>query len=295
MAVSYHKGKQLGPEDLNIYLEDANGRPANAAEISYAIYDYTTGQEALVGAPRRSPANPQIGHYYASLVIPLGANIGPYRIRWTFREVLGGEIHEVVQEFDVIDQTTLQLPFGQCETDMIRRLRLLLRDANPDRNYHFRPPAHEATIGQFNRVFGHIWEDEELLEFLERGLDMISAAPPATNFSSCSDLVNCYPGWRTLLLNGAMLHAIFALSLNWVADEFDYSIGGVSLNLEKSSKYQSLYDTLKSSWDQQLENAKATVKITKGLQQPRYGVGIRSSFGPYTGSGVLTPRKFVGF
>ena len=29
--------------------------------------------------------------------------------------------------------------------------------------------------------------------------------------------------------------------------------------------------------------------------QPKYGIGIRSAFGPYTGRGSLTPRKFVGF
>lgn len=90
----------------------------------------------------------------------------------------------------------------------------------PDRNYHFRPPAHEATIQQFNQVFGYIWEDEELQEYLLRSLDMISASPPRTLFTSCDQLVRCYPEWRTLLLNGAMMHALLALMINWIADEF---------------------------------------------------------------------------
>jgi hypothetical protein len=90
-----------------------------------------------------------------------------------------------------------------------------------------------------------------------------------------------------------MLHAIFALMMNWVADEFSYSIGGVSLDIDKSSKYESLYQAMSDQFDKQLERAKNTVKIVKGLQQPRYGIGIRSAFGPYTGAGVLTPRKFV--
>ena len=83
--------------------------------------------------------------------------------------------------------------------------------------------------------------------------------------------------------------------LNWVADEFDYSIGGISLTIDKSSKYESLYQAMSDQFDKQLEKAKATVKIAKGLQQPRYGIGIRSAFGPYTSSGTITPRKFVGF
>lgn len=295
MSVAYVRGKQLGADDLNLFLENSNGHPANAQEISYAIYDFTTGLEVLVGAPRRTPANPQVGSYYASLVIPLGANLGPYRIRWTFRELVGGPIHQVVQEFDVIDQQVIHVENFSCEDDLIRSLRILLRDNNPDRNYHFRPPTHEATIDQFNRVFGYIWEDEELSEYLRRSVDMIGASPPATPFRDPGTMMQVYPHWRTLIIDGAMMHALFALMVNWIADEFNYSIGGVSLDIEKSSKYQSAYDAKKQAWDEELERAKATVKIIKGLQQPRFGVGIRSAFGPYVGNGVVSPRKFVGF
>lgn len=177
---------------------------------------------------------------------------------------------------------------------VLNRSRIVVSNS-PDRNYHFRPPAHEATVGQFNQVFGFIWEDDELREYLERGVDMIAAAPPRTPFRSCDELVRCYPEWRTLLLNGAMMHAIMALILNWISDEFSYSIGGVSLDIEKSAKYESAYSQLNDQFDKQLERAKATVKIVKGLQQPKYGMGIRSSFGPHVGRGVLSPRKFVGF
>ncbi len=296
MSVAFFKGQQLGSEDLNIFLENSSGHPTNAAEITYALYDFTTGQEALLGVPKRSPANPSIGHYYASVIIPLDANIGSYRIRWTFRETFGGPVHEVLQEFEVVDKSAnLVSTYTCCEEDAIRRLRILLRDNDPDRNYHFRPPAHEATIRQFNQVFGFIWLDHELQEFIQRAVDMIVAAPPRTPFQNCDQLVRSYPEWRTLMLNGAMMYALFALMINWIADEFDYSIGGVSLTIEKSSKYESAYQALSDQFDKQLERAKATVKIIKGLQQPRFGVGIRSSFGPFVGRGVLTPRKFIGF
>lgn len=296
MGVAYYRGQQLGPTDLNIELENSSGHPTNAAEISYALYDFTTNQEVLLGVPKRVPANPAIGQYHASVIIPLDANIGSYRVRWSFREVIGGPIHSVVQEFEVIDKASVPVTLYTCdETDLMRRLRILLRDNNPDRNYHFRPPAHEETVRQYNRVFGYIWEDVELQEYLQRGVDMISSTPPATPFRNVDDLVRGYPGWRTLLLNGAMMHAIMAVILNWIADEFGYSIGGVSLDLEKSSKYESTYQTLSDQFDKQLERAKATVKIVRGLQQSKYGLGIRSSFGPYTGAGVMTPRKFIGF
>lgn len=302
MSVAYFRGQQLGAKDLDICLVNEVEHPINAAEISYALYDVTTGSEVLLGIPRREPATDTVGHYYASVIIPLDANIGCYRVRWTFRQTVGGPIHQVVQEFNVIDKATdsaggLGVCFSACESDLVRRLRIMLRDNNPDRNYHFRPPAHEETIRQFtnNQVFGNIWEDYELHEYILNSLDMVAAAPPRTPIPSCDVLVQNYPEWRTLVLNGAAMYALFALMVNWIADEFDYSIGGVSLSIEKSSKYESAYQAIKDQFDTQLERAKQTVKIIKGLQQPRFGIGIRSSFGPYVGSGVLSPRKFVGF
>jgi len=221
MGVAFLRGHQLGREDLNIYLESSQGLPINAAEVSYAIWDNTTGQEVLVGPPRRTPANPSVGEYYASIVIPLDANLGNYRVRWTFRETVNGPVQQAVQEFEVVDrQIPLVSPYSCYEMDLIRRFRIMLRDNNPDRNYHFRPPAHEETVQQFNRVFGFIWEDDELEEFLERGMDMVIAAPPRTPFISLDNMVQTRPEWRTLLLTGAMVHALRALQLNWIADEF---------------------------------------------------------------------------
>jgi len=97
----------------------------------------------------------------------------------------------------------------------------------PDRNYHFRPPAHETTINQFNQVFGYIWEDYELAEFLQMGVDAISAAPPLTPIGSVENLMRWYPSWRTLMLNGAAQYALLALMVNWISEEF--SLAGNTL------------------------------------------------------------------
>jgi hypothetical protein len=283
---------------MNIYLDNNSGHPVNAAEISYAIYDFTTGMEVLVGPAKRTPVNPAVGEYYASVVIPLDAHLGSYRVRWAFRETTGGPIQSVVQEFDVIDRTTSNVcedDFSPIVTKLVGRLRKLLRDNNPDRNYHFRPPSHEETIRQYNKVFGYIWEDDELLEYLETSMGRVIAAPPRTPFASLDAMIQYRPEWATVLLTGAMIYALQAMQINWVAEEFDYSIGGVSLSIDKSSKYESLKQGAEDQFDKQLEKAKETVKIIKGLQQPKFGVGIRSSFGPYTGRGVLSPRKFMGF
>jgi len=304
MGTTYYRGQQLGRNDLNIFLVNAANVPVNAAEISYALYDFTTGQEVLLGVPLRTPANPSVGEYFASIIIPLDANMGDYRVRWTFREIVGGQIQQVVQEFSVIDKAGLSsasasmitgsaIGATNIEYDLMARLRILMRDNNPDRNYHFRPPTHEETVQQFSRVFGYIWEDVELQEYLLRSLDMISATPPRTPFQTIDQMVAYRPEWRTLLLTGAMTFALQALRLNWIADEFTYSIGGISLDLEKSSKYEAAQQSASDQFDKQLEKAKLTVNVVRGLQQPRFGMGIRSSFGPYVGKGVLSPRKFV--
>jgi hypothetical protein len=221
MGVLYLRGQQLGRSDLNIFLTNSSGHPVNAAEISYALCDVTTGAEVVVGPQRRVPVNSAVGEYYVSIIVPLDANIGAYRVRWTMREVVGGPLQTVVQEFEIRDRETKEpLLYTAIETDLIRRLRILLRDNCPDRNYRFRPPAHEETVDQFSKVFGYIWENEELQEYLQRGLDMVVASPPRTPFNSVDQLVNTQREWTTLLLTGAMYWALQALQINWVSEEF---------------------------------------------------------------------------
>lgn len=164
----------------------------------------------------------------------------------------------------------------------------------PDKFYHFRPPEHEGSIGRYNQVFGYIWEDEELLEYLERALDWWNMMPPETEMLCDMDrLVKSKPAWRTAILWGAIIHAATALAFNWVADEFDYSIGGVSLSIEKSSKYESLKSNAESQLQLATEAKQRTTKYMRSLTQPRFGRGVRSAFGPHTGAGILSPRKFV--
>jgi hypothetical protein len=221
MGTLFLRGQQLGRKDLNVFLTNSSGHPVNAAEITYALYDFTTGLEVLVGPQRRIPVNASVGEYFANIVVPLDANIGSYRARWTIREMLGGPIQTALQEFEVQDRETSQPScFTDIEKDLIRRMRTQLRDNNPDKNYKFRPPAHEETVDQFSRVFGYIWEDQELFDCLEEGLDMIIAAPPRTWFENVDHMMMFKREWRSLLITAAMQWAVQMLQSNWIADEF---------------------------------------------------------------------------
>jgi hypothetical protein len=74
-----------------------------------------------------------------------------------------------------------------------------------------------------------------------------------------------------------------------------YSIGGISLDISKASAYEGLKGNAESQLDKLAEYKTRTEKYTRGLQQSRYGVGVRSSFGPASGRSVITPRKYLGF
>ncbi len=292
------RGQEVGRSDgLSIYMKTPGGGMKNVAEIYYNLYDFTTGVEVLLPPTDREPVNSAVGEYYASFFVPTDANVGKYRLRWFFRQKTGAAQVQVEQDFDVVTDTTqiVTIPgISPVEFDLVRALRIMLRDNNPDRNYHFAPPTGEESINQFTRVFGFLWEDYELLEFLRVSLDGINSRPPMTFYRSLDQLIAQNRPWRTILLEGAMIHALFALGLNWVVDEFDYSIGGVSLSIEKSSKYQSMSSDVQARFQADVEAAKETVKIFKGLKQSKFGVGIRSSFGPSVGRGALTPRRFLG-
>jgi hypothetical protein len=91
----------------------------------------------------------------------------------------------------------------------------------------------------------------------------------------------CVPGPENFVLtNGIVAHNT-------------YSIGGISLDLEKSSKYMDLKGNAEEQWDKLVEAKARTTKYLRGLSQPRFGIGVRSAFGPFTGRGVLSPRSFV--
>ncbi len=89
------------------------------------------------------------------------------------------------------------------------------------------------------------------------------------------------------------MFAAQALAYNWTAEEFDYSIGGISMNIERSSKYMDLKRNAEEQFTKFTDAKLITTKLFVGLQQPRFGRGARSAFGPHTGRGVLSPRGFV--
>jgi hypothetical protein len=290
MAVAFYQGQALTASDLKIVIRNVSGVPVDPYYIRYSLFDYTTGIDVLIGSPNRIPATTGVGQYYVDAVIPLDSNIGDWIVRWNFNETPTSPLVEVAQDFNVVGaDVKTEIAQTTAQDVLLRRLRIILRDNNPDRNYRFRPPSTEKFMQTNTQVFGYIWEDEELYEYLLMSVDELNSSPPATGVT----IDNIPDRWRTNLLMRAAAFACGAATLNWIADEFDYSISGVSLSIEKSSKYEAMKSNFLQEWDKSRELIKASIKIIKGLKQPRYGIGISSALGPYSRPGTQSRRNFI--
>ena len=217
MGVAYKPGQTLTDDDLKIAIRDSLGTLIDPFYIRYSLFDVTTGVDVLIGAADRIPATAGVGLYYVDATIPLDANIGDWLVRWNFRETVAAPLVEVIQEFNVVKECVEVSPTGSLVGDeFVYRLRILLRDNNPDRNYRFRPPSHEKFLQAQTQVFGYIWEDYELYEYVLMALDYFNSAPPVTG----STLNDIPLRWRTSVLLGAAAFACMAITMNWIADEF---------------------------------------------------------------------------
>jgi hypothetical protein len=125
-------GQTLGRGDIDIFLTNGSGEATNAYSITYALYwlDALHGNvEVLVGNITRIPVNPSVGEYYIAILIPASANLGTYRVRWTFQQLANSPEQQVVQEFSIAAPATVGPSiYTPAERDMIDTLRLLLRD-----------------------------------------------------------------------------------------------------------------------------------------------------------------------
>lgn len=83
----------------------------------------------------------------------------------------------------------------------------------------FRPPASMKFVQGQTQVFGFIWEDEELIEYIYMAIDDFNTRPPVTDLV-LAGLWGSERRWRTAILLRAAAFACFAIAMNWIADEF---------------------------------------------------------------------------
>jgi len=291
-GVVYYPGQTLSEGDLYINIRNHLGNQVDPYSIGYEVYQRISGLEVLISPQNQQPLRLGVGHYYANYLIPSDSLAGDYFIKWTFQETPSSNISNATQEFAVVTGSIIvESPYTDPAKGLIRKLRFLLRDNNPDRNYHFMPPAQEEVIQGFTQKFGYVWEDEELYEYIDFSVEVVNNMPPLEGWS-----IDSMPSRLSgLVLSQAAATALRALAINWAHEEWAGDVSGVGLNLEKSSKYMALKENFESSFDKQISEYKEFgVRYIRGLRQPRFGVGVTSALGPFSRVGVQSRRNYIG-
>ncbi len=276
---SLRRGDTSSRDNLNVYIYDKLGRLMDPYSITFSIYDITTGTENLIGGADRLPIKFAVGSYFAPWQIPEEEPLGRHKIVWKIKENITSTIVTSVEEFDVVSRLTIiNEDYPEPVKRLVHKLRIKLRDINPDRDYHFAPPSSEQEIAGFTETRGYKWPDEQLVNHLEDAVNYINLWPPATEFAFLT-----FPAdWEPLMLLEAQVYALYDLAILWAGEEFNYSLAGVSLDIRRSDKYSGLANQLQSMVDKRLEMAKKRIKCTIGLRQDRYTYSRGAALGPWS-------------
>lgn len=286
-SLTIRRGETVTSDQVSVMIRDEFGAPVTPFYIAFSIFDCTGDIPYVDGIERRQPGFAgAVGNYGANFTIDGQANTGLWEIRWYLKRDEYASEEVIVEEFEVIGATRPSFGYEATLPDYMRQmvndLRMLLADDAPDRRYHFRPPEHGQRIANYTSRFGYIWETTQLVFCLNMAVGYINLSPPRTNFH-ISEFVSNSPtsDWRYLLLLKAASIACKIEQLRWIADEFNYSIGSLSLDITKSDKYSQMGDAFDTQFETSLELAKRTLKYTLGLKMSRFsGVSGLFSFGP---------------
>ena len=302
-------GKTLGPGDLDICIRDANGSMIDPASITYSIflldkqiptrptlaYSYdqmqpnklpshgVSPEAQLVYGPKQVPTRSSQGCYYVPITVPTTWH-GVFRLVWYLVQYQGGQENMVHEEFTVENVDPVSMSFEAPSVQMskaphtthkyakaIMYVRELLSDTNPDRNYHFRPPTPSKVVAGFTTRVGYIWPDTQILRMLEMSIQKLNIYNPMnlTNYTLDTLPIN----WGASAATGAAAMALGAEGARWAADEFSFSLNGVSLDINKASLYQGMAAQYAAEFAELAPLTTANRPGSVGLRQQRWLLG----------------------
>jgi hypothetical protein len=288
MSLTFARNEQLGAQSLFITVVVPNGLsdrpdPSAVLSVTYTVYkgvppSLSTFSEYNLAA-LQVPDRP--GTYYAPYTVPIDASFGPYTLTWKI-SLVNSDIHFVDQLFYIEDIQAFQsegasaivvldgIKITQRVMKLIKALRVSLRDNQPDRNYHALPPRSSREVQSYSNRVGFIWTDEELLTYLLLALQDLNSNNPKT--SRTFQLSDFPDYWLGVLVDIACIRAIQALAINWVQDEFGYSISGLSLDLNKADKFNALRSAIEGSLKEKKDNATAIRPLSRGTSPARWNI-----------------------
>lgn len=270
---------------INVVTPKSKGDevPCDTESVTFTIYkgkspSLTTFSEFNVPAVQNK-ANPM--SWYADYTIPFDAPYGPYTITWQVN-LTSGDSHFVEDLFYVEDtkaltsdgpSATIVLDGVQINArimQLLKHIRIALRDNNPDRNYRAMPPKSSRELQGYSNRIGFVWTDEEIYSYLQLAVQDLNSWNPKT--SRVFTLYDFPAPWLGVVVDMASVRALQALTTNWVQDEFGYSISGLSLDLNKSDKFNALRTSIESGLELRKTNATAIRPMGRAITPARWNI-----------------------
>jgi hypothetical protein len=278
------QGKVLGSGDLNLLVRDSQNNILDPYNIAYSIFQLDEqGNQTLVAGPQATPTRASAGAYYINITIPTTWH-GPYRLVWYLIQNQGDPQIQVYEDFQVVfvnpasnsleAQSVLVTPkvaTSPSRGPAIMYVRQLLFDTNPDRNYHFRPPTPGKVVANYTTRVGFIWPDELILTLLQITISQLNYFNPMNIYSFTIDMIP--DDWARIAALGAASKCLTAEGARWAEEEFSYSLNGVSLDINKSSLYQSLGQVYDQQFTTMAPLVTANRPFSAGLRQQRWLLG----------------------
>lgn len=278
--IIFSPGRQLAKGDLNLIVRDEHGILYDPHQIQYTIFQLVDGAQTLALGPRLTPEKSAVGLYWINATIPTGWD-GTYQLVWYMTKNSGDPDVTVYEEFTVatmdISRSSHEAPSLALAqrpgltpqiAEMIALVRELLSDENPDRNYHFRPPTQGKTVAGFSQRVGFIWTDETIIRMIKLAIAQLNTFNPLVNYGYTIETIPA--DWSQAAAVGAAAHCLTKEAARWAADEFSYSLNGVSLDINKAQTYQSMGESLKAEFKEWATAVSATKPRSVGLRQSRW-------------------------
>lgn len=291
--ITLTQGKTLGPGDLGILVHDSNGMMMTPAAINYDIFNNANGVFTPV-VLSQTPGMSSVGAYYVPVTIPTNWGDGTYQLRWNLKQypdTVDSSGNPVITPVNVVTEdffiqlvdyasrsfeapsaiVSTQPTMDQKTADMIMLVRELLSDTNPDRNYHFRPPTPGKQVAGFTTKVGFIWTDATIIRMLDITIAQLNTWNPKALYSNTRATIT--DDWGKAAAVGAAAKCLMGESARWAADEFGYSLNGVSLDINKAALYQGLAQSYLAEFEMWAPLITANRPASVGLRQQRWLLG----------------------
>jgi len=175
-----------------------------------------------------------------------------------------------------------ELVSAKMPKDKIDMLRVYLHDDNPDEDYHFAPPTAPAVQFDVKSKTRYVWNDYQLSLALELGASIINSTFPVTGWGLSEICQHSLAHW----LHASAIEAVRMKVPLWISEEFDYSVGSLSLAIGKADKYQSYIDSM---WTAFMDTETGFPKTKRSLTiRSKAILNFSNNYLMGRGSGALT-------